>query len=221
MPMTPRGLDGATQGFPLHGVENPGNVVLTTRLARAKVLAWIAPFPPGLLGLEASGGPHDWAREVPTLGHPVKRMRPQFVRPARGSNMTPLMPRALATPSAGRRGGWSPSRRWRPRRCQPAAAFARASARAGPRGSINSEAYERRTGSSSRPGAPTGGRPSRCCWRRLNTAEPGRRARGDRRWPRTCTRGAPGARRPRLSFSGDVSPAPPATGEPSGTGWVR
>lgn len=67
--------------FQLHGVDRHGNVVLSKRLSRPKVRPLIAPLPPCLLGLEASGGTHDWARELTTLGHTVKRMSPQLVRP--------------------------------------------------------------------------------------------------------------------------------------------
>jgi transposase len=48
---------------------------------RAKVLPLMAQLPPCLIGLEASGGAHDWARELTKLGHTVKVMSPQFVRP--------------------------------------------------------------------------------------------------------------------------------------------
>jgi len=81
MPIPTWGIDVAKQVFQLHGVDTRGPVVLTKGLARAKVLPLVAQLPPGLIGMEASGGAHDWAREFTTLGHPVKLMSPQVVRP--------------------------------------------------------------------------------------------------------------------------------------------
>jgi transposase len=76
------GIDVAQQVFQLHGVDKRGHVVLTTRLSRAKVLPFVAQLPPCLIGMEASGGAHDWARELTKRGHTVKRMSPQCVRPS-------------------------------------------------------------------------------------------------------------------------------------------
>jgi transposase len=81
MQITTLGIDVAKHVFQLHGVDKYGNVVLTKRLSRAKVLPFIAQLPPCLIGLEASGGTHYWAREFTKLGHTVKLMSPQFVRP--------------------------------------------------------------------------------------------------------------------------------------------
>lgn len=81
MQMTTLGIDVAKHVFQFHGVDKHGNVVLTKRLSRAKVLPFIAQLPPCLIGMEASGGTHDWAREFTKLGHTVKLMSPQFVRP--------------------------------------------------------------------------------------------------------------------------------------------
>jgi transposase len=51
------------------------------RLARQKVLPFVAQLTPCLIGMEASGGAHYWAREFTKLGHRVKLMPPQFVKP--------------------------------------------------------------------------------------------------------------------------------------------
>jgi transposase len=81
MQITTLGIDVAKHVFPLHGVDKHGHVVLTKRLSRTKVLPFIAQLPPCLIGMEASGGAHYWAREFSKLGHTVKLMSPQFVRP--------------------------------------------------------------------------------------------------------------------------------------------
>jgi transposase len=81
MQITTLGIDMAKHVFQLHGVDKHGHVVLTKRLSRAKVLPFMAQLPPCLIGMEASGGAHYWARELTKLGHTVKLMSPQFVRP--------------------------------------------------------------------------------------------------------------------------------------------
>jgi transposase len=51
------------------------------RLSRQKLLPFVAQLSPCLIGIEASGGAHYWAREFRKLGHTVKLMSPQFVKP--------------------------------------------------------------------------------------------------------------------------------------------
>lgn len=81
MQITTLGIDVAKHVFQLHGVDKRGHVVLTKRLSRAKVLPFVAQLPTCLIGMEATGGAHYWAREFTKLGHTVKLMSPQFVRP--------------------------------------------------------------------------------------------------------------------------------------------
>ena len=78
---TTLGIDVAKNVFQLHGVNDRGKVVLHKRLSRHKVLSFIAKLPACLIGMEASGGTHYWARAFTKLGHEVKRMAPQFVKP--------------------------------------------------------------------------------------------------------------------------------------------
>ena len=49
--------------FQLHGVDERDKTVLQKKLSRHKVLAFVAKLPAGLIAMEASGGPHYWARE--------------------------------------------------------------------------------------------------------------------------------------------------------------
>jgi transposase len=81
MQATTIGLDIAKNVFQVHGVDRYGKVVLRKRLARAKVLAFFANLPRCLIGLEACGGAHYWARELRALGHEVRLMPPQYVKP--------------------------------------------------------------------------------------------------------------------------------------------
>jgi hypothetical protein len=75
------GIDIAKQVFPLVGMDEHGTLVVRRRLYRAQVMACIAQLPPTLIGMEACGGVHYWARRFREHGHEVKRMAPQFVKP--------------------------------------------------------------------------------------------------------------------------------------------
>ena len=81
MQVTTVGLDIAKNVFQVHGVDQHGKVVLRKRLSRGKVLAFFANLPRCVIGLEACGGAHYWARELTKLGHEVRLMPPQYVRP--------------------------------------------------------------------------------------------------------------------------------------------
>jgi transposase len=77
------GIDLAKQVFQVHGVDERGHTVLRRRLARSQVRAVLIQLPPCVVGLEACGSAHYWARELRALGHDVRLMAPQFVRPYR------------------------------------------------------------------------------------------------------------------------------------------
>jgi transposase len=82
------GIDLAKAVFQLHGVNEPGQVTLTKRLSRKQLLPFLANLPLCLIGLEACSGAHYWAREMQKLGHEVKLIAPQFVRPYVKGNKT-------------------------------------------------------------------------------------------------------------------------------------
>src|SRR4051794_28605296 len=67
--------------FQVHGADAQGRPVLKRRLARGKVLEFFANLPPCLVGLEACAAAHYWARKLAKLGHTVRLMPPQYVRP--------------------------------------------------------------------------------------------------------------------------------------------
>jgi transposase len=77
------GLDIAKSSFQVHGVDAHGKVVIRKQLSRGKVLAYFAQLPPCLVGLEACGGAHYWARELQKQGHDVRLMAAQYIRPYR------------------------------------------------------------------------------------------------------------------------------------------
>ena len=79
--ITTIGLDLAKKVFHVHGVDVAGNVVVARRLRRKEVLAFFANLTPCLVGIEACGSAHYWAREIAKLGHTVKLMPPRYVKP--------------------------------------------------------------------------------------------------------------------------------------------
>src|SRR4051794_30362704 len=79
--VTTVGLDLAKNLFQVHGADAQGRPVLKRRLAREKVLEFFANLPPCLVALEACAAAHHWARELRKLGHEVRLMPPQYVRP--------------------------------------------------------------------------------------------------------------------------------------------
>lgn len=81
MQITTIGLDLAKHVFQLHGIDAGGRVVLRKRLSRPRLLEFFANLPPCLVGMEACGGAHFWAREIGKLGHEVRLMPASYVRP--------------------------------------------------------------------------------------------------------------------------------------------
>ncbi len=77
------GLDIAKNSFQVHGVDKHGKGVLRKQLSRSKVLTYFAQLPPCLIGLEACGGAHYWARELQKLGHDVRLMAAAMITPYR------------------------------------------------------------------------------------------------------------------------------------------
>ena len=78
--ITTIGIDLAKKVFQVHGVDAEGKVVVARKLRRKEVLAFFAKLPPCLVGMEACGSAHYWAREIAKLGHTVKLMPPKYVK---------------------------------------------------------------------------------------------------------------------------------------------
>ncbi|MGA9993550.1 MAG: IS110 family transposase, partial [Thiobacillaceae bacterium] len=81
MKITTIGIDLAKAIFQIHGVDGLGRVVLRKQLKRAEMAKFFANLEPCLIGMEACGSAHHWARKLEALGHSVKLMAPQFVKP--------------------------------------------------------------------------------------------------------------------------------------------
>jgi transposase len=75
------GLDLAKQVFQIHGVDGEDRVALKRQLRRQQMLAFFSKVDPCLIGMEACGGAHYWGRELMKLGHTVRLMAPQHVKP--------------------------------------------------------------------------------------------------------------------------------------------
>src|SRR6266705_5259818 len=84
--MSVLGIDIAKRVFHVVGMNERGQIVLRKRLSRHDLMPCIATLPPVLIGMEACGGAHDWARRFREHGHEVKLMAPQFVKPYIKSN---------------------------------------------------------------------------------------------------------------------------------------
>jgi len=80
------GIDLAKNVFQVHGTDAKGKCVLRKRMSRAKLMEFVANFPPAIIGIEACGGAHYWARYFKQFGHEVRMMAPQFVKPYVKSN---------------------------------------------------------------------------------------------------------------------------------------
>ena len=81
MDITTIGLDLAKSIFQVHGVDANGRVVIRKSLRRAQMLPFFARLRSCLVGMEACGTSHYWARELIKLGHEVRLMPPAYVKP--------------------------------------------------------------------------------------------------------------------------------------------
>ena len=80
------GLDIAKNVLQVHGADATGHRVLRRRLRRGEVAVFFARLPPCLVGIEACPGAHHWARELQALGHEVRLIPPQYVKPCVKTN---------------------------------------------------------------------------------------------------------------------------------------
>lgn len=81
-------IDQAKNVFQLHGVDARGVCQQRKRLRRAQLLPFVAQMPPCLIAMEACASAHYWAREFMKLGHRVKLIPPQYVKPFVRGNKT-------------------------------------------------------------------------------------------------------------------------------------
>ena len=75
------GLDLAKNVFQVHAINEAGEVIVRKALRRRQVMPFFSRLEPCLIGMEACGTSHFWAREIAALGHEVKLMPPAYVKP--------------------------------------------------------------------------------------------------------------------------------------------
>lgn len=81
MKATTIGIDLAKNVFQVHAVNEYGKTVLKKQLKRDQMAEFFANLPAALIGMEACSGAHYWARKLTGMGHDVRLMAPQFVKP--------------------------------------------------------------------------------------------------------------------------------------------
>ena len=75
------GIDIGKNTFHLIGLDGRGAIVLRQKLSRGQVAARLSNMPPCLVGMEACVGAHHLSRQLLALGHDVKLIPGQFVKP--------------------------------------------------------------------------------------------------------------------------------------------
>lgn len=75
------GLDIAKNWFQVHAADAEGRPALRRKLRRDQVAAFFAELPPVTVGIEACSTSHHWARTIERLGHRVRLIPPQYVKP--------------------------------------------------------------------------------------------------------------------------------------------
>ena len=81
MKITTVGIDLAKNVFQVHAVNEAGKKVFNKQLRRDQMAEFFAQLPACLIGMEACGSAHYWARKLTGFGHTVRLMAPQFVKP--------------------------------------------------------------------------------------------------------------------------------------------
>ncbi|MHB8169810.1 MAG: IS110 family RNA-guided transposase [Thermoleophilia bacterium] len=102
MEITTVGLDLAKNVFQVHAVDGRGKRVLSKRLKRKSLLPFFANLGSCLVAMEATGSAHHWARELKKLGHEVRLISPQFVKPYRKGSKNDQNDAAAICEAAGR-----------------------------------------------------------------------------------------------------------------------
>ncbi len=75
------GIDLAKNVFQLHGVDRKGNPIFKRRLMRGQLLPVLAGLDSCTIAIEACTGAFFWARKFEEIGHKVKVIAPQYVKP--------------------------------------------------------------------------------------------------------------------------------------------
>ena len=79
--ITTLGIDLAKNVFQVHAADQFGHKLWSKRVSRTKLRETIMKLPTCLIGMEACGSAHHWGRVFKDMGHQVKLMSPQYVKP--------------------------------------------------------------------------------------------------------------------------------------------
>jgi transposase len=81
-------VDTSKSVFTIHCIDAQDRPVLRTNVRRGQLLAFFRKLPATEIAIESCGGSHHWARELGSLGHTVRLIPPQYVKPyvKRGKN---------------------------------------------------------------------------------------------------------------------------------------
>ena len=85
------GIDIAKNIFQVHGVDSAGKKVINKAIRRNKLPEFISQLPPYLIGMEACGGSNYWGQKFIDMGHDVRLISPQFVKPYVKSNKNDIV----------------------------------------------------------------------------------------------------------------------------------
>jgi transposase len=81
MEVTTIGLDLGKDVFQVHGITADGTVVFNCSIRRRQLLKFFETLPSCLVGIEACGSAHHWARELRAIGHDVRLLPATYVKP--------------------------------------------------------------------------------------------------------------------------------------------
>ena len=81
-------IDTSKAVFTLHAIDQQDRPMLRTNLRRAQLIPFFKKLPATVIAIEACSSSHHWAHELTALGHEVRLIPPQYVKPyvKRGKN---------------------------------------------------------------------------------------------------------------------------------------
>ena len=80
-PVATIGIDIGKNTFHLIGLDKRGTIVMRIKVSRNQLVRQLVNLPPCLVGLEAGSGSHHVARQIQSLGHDVRLIPAQYVKP--------------------------------------------------------------------------------------------------------------------------------------------
>jgi transposase len=96
------GFDIAKSVFQVHGEDGSGHLVCTKKLRRGQVEGYFGKLAPAMIGIEACGSSHYWARRLQALGHEVRLIPAAYVKPFVKRNKTDARDAAAICAALGR-----------------------------------------------------------------------------------------------------------------------